>query len=136
MGTQQARHDKSRTKVSLLALFICVFCLLGVLGLVGCTTSTGDNGSGNSTDSGNVAMNSEQVSGSITEIIDSELLVEITTSTAPGLSQGLVRVDTGQIDSSIVKSLKVGDKITFEFTGQMGMSEPPFVSATSLEVNK
>jgi len=79
-------------------------------------------------------MNSEEVKGTITEIIESELLVEISDSTAPGLSQGLVRVDTSQIDSNTVKGLKVGDKITFEFTGVMGMSEPPFVSATSLKI--
>jgi len=81
-------------------------------------------------------MNSEEVTGNITEIFDNEIVVEITKSTADGLKQGLVRVDVSQIDSAVVKDLKVGNTVTFKFSGIMGMSEPPFVSADSLVVNK
>ena len=130
MRTRQAKRFGSRPKVSLLALLVCVFCAVGMLGLVGC------NGSGgNDQESDNGAMNSEEVSGTIVEIMDDELLVEISSSTAPGLSQGLVRVNIEQIDGDIIDKLKVDDKITFEFSGVMGMSEPPFVSATSLKAN-
>ena len=123
MGARQTRRSLSRPKASLLALLVCIFCVVGVLGLVGCNGSGGNN----------EPINSEEVSGTVLEIRDGELLVEITKSTAPGLEAGLVRVDVSQIDSNTVDSLKVDDKITFEFSGIMGMSEPPFVSATSLK---
>ena len=137
MRTRQTKSSSSRPKVSLLALLICVFCVVGVLGLAACNGSSG-NGQGNGNDNGNDngAINSETVSGTIVEINGDELLVDITKSTAPGLSQGLVRVNLEEIDSKIVDSLKVDDKITFEFSGVMGMSEPPFVAATSLQVDK
>ena len=131
MGTRHTLRAVSRAKVSLLAVVVGILCIFGVLGLAGCTTPAAQP-----PDNGGTAIASEEVKGTITEILESELLVEISESTAVGLQQGRVRVDTSQIDSELVKSLKVGDKITFEFSGIMGMSEPPFVSATSLEVVK
>jgi len=127
MKSRQTGGFALRPKAYLLTLLVSVFAVVGVLGLVGC------NGSGGS--GGGEAINSEEVSGVIIEITADELLVEITKSTAPGLQAGLVRVDVSQIDSKIVDNLEVDDAITFEFSGIMGMSEPPFVSATSLSAS-
>ena len=134
MKTRNAKRYQSRIQAPLLALFICVFCLFGALGLAGCTPSTPPSNPADREDTG--AMNTEVVSGTILEIMQKELLIEISESTAPGVAQGLVRCDISQIDSNIIKDLKVGDEVTFEFSGVTGMSEPPFVSATSLELSK
>jgi len=138
MRTRPIKRSESRLKASLLAVFVCVFCVFGALGLIGCTTSTqnSSNSEDATSESDDIVMNSEEVSGTIKEILETELLVEISESTAAGLQLGLVRVDISQIDSDTINNLEVGDTITFEFSGVMGMSEPPFVSANSLELSK
>ena len=123
MKTQGMKGLASRPLMYRLALFACLFCLIGTLGLAGCTTQGG----------GGDVMNSETATGTIKEIHDSEVLVDVASSSADYL-QGLARVGIDQIDSGVVDSLKVGDTVKFEFAGFMGMSEPPFIPATALEV--
>ncbi|MCL2808095.1 MAG: hypothetical protein FWD27_08100 [Coriobacteriia bacterium] len=113
-------------QLSLLAVLVCAFCLLGALGLAGCTSGGNDGNDGE-------AMNSETATATVVEISSDELLVDVSTSSATYL-QGLARIGIDQIDANIIDSLAVGDTVKFEFAGFMGMSEPPFIPATALEV--
>jgi len=117
---------------TLFSMLLGVALIFAVLGVVGCAKQDTNNPEGDG-QTGEQAMPSETITGTIDEINGSELMVSVTSSTTPAIV-GRVRVNVGQIDNSIVATLAVGDSISFEFSGAMGMSEPPFVSATELEV--
>jgi len=146
LKTQHKKGFVPRSLTCLLVLSLGVACALGALWLAGCTTPAQDSSATDNTNSGDsgTAGNSGtdvapvtpvDVTGTISEINGTELLVDVTESGTDAL-QGSVRVDTGQIESSIVDGLKVGDTVKLEFSGVIGMSEPPFISATKLEVVK
>ena len=131
---------KFRRQISHLcfSILIMLFFVFGVLGFDGCSASDEDiavtDHSSNNDES--AMVQTEKVTCIITEIDIPELLVEVTASSTEGLSLGsLVRVNTSQIDAETIEALQIGDTIRFEFSGVIGMSEPPYVSATKLEVD-
>ncbi|MDR2035749.1 MAG: YobA family protein [Coriobacteriales bacterium] len=119
----------------MLVVIVCLCCALGALWFAGCTTPADNNAASEGTIGPEGSLASEQVTGTITSLNGSELLIEITESSVDYL-QGPARIDTSQIEGDLAKNLKPGDKIKLEFSGIVGMSEPPYISATKLEVLK
>ena len=110
---------------------ISLMILLGVAGIfmvAGCTS-----GQTSSSDTNEGAIGAATVEGTIVSVFEDELLIEAENDSAGGLS-GLVRVGVTEIDKTLVDSLSVGDSIVVEYPGFAGMSEPPFISATSIQL--
>jgi len=138
MKTKLNTHNGSKVFKSLLLFLVSAYCVLNICGLVACTTPAGDqNSDGQANGESGGPITSEEVIGVITQIETgaSEILIDASADSNEFL-QGPVRVDISQIDESIIKDLKVGDSIKVEYPGIVGMSEPPFISANSLEVVK
>ena len=125
----QAEQGSLRIPIALLLGAALVFAVLGVTACSGADTA----GNGENDQTSSQGLPTETVSGTIVEIYDSELMVSVVDSTTPAITD-MVRVDVSQIDNSIVMGLHVGDPVTVSFSGAMGMSDPPFVSATELKV--
>lgn len=116
---------------------LAAFMLIGVLSCVGCTSeveATTDEGS--ELDAGNdnaQVMNQEQVTGTVTSISEAEILIDATDDTGDFL-RGAVRVNVSSLDASIYNALKVGDTVIVTWSGMVGMSEPPYISADTIEI--
>lgn len=77
----------------------------------------------------------EWVVGTVLNISENEILIDVTSDSTGNLT-GELRVSIGEIDSSIVKDASVGSTVEVVFSGVMGMSMPPFISALELSVSK
>lgn len=133
MTSKQTKRFALRPTMLVLALSACLLFTLGALGLAGCNNAT-DNSYNDQASSGTSDQDMEEtITGKITSIDNPEILIEVPAENKEAL-EGSVRVDISQIDTSITKNLKVGDTVTVNFSGAVGTSEPPFISAITLEV--
>ena len=127
---------KTRNLKAVKLALLSLICALGLAMVVGCGAQSAtpeENGGNEGNGNGSAAVSAAVVEGTITEISAEELLMNATSDTGGSL-QGAVRVGFTEIDEDVVKSLNVGDTIKVEYPGIMGMSEPPFISANSIEV--
>lgn len=138
-----------KSRVAVLSAF--ALCALLLVGLAGCampeptgdeqtsaaqeenatTTGNAETGTGAETD----AVSGQEVTGVITEVGESELRIDASADSNEFL-QGPVRVDFTSIGKDAIKDLKVGDTVVVQYSGQVGMSEPPYISATSIEASR
>ena len=123
MESQTKKQSVRNPMKYILTVCLCIMCVAGVLSIAGC--SAPEESSSQQTEAA--------VTGVITSLGSTELLVEASEDTN-GFLQGQVRVDISQINSSIVQGLMVGDTITVTYSGQVAMSAPPLISATTLGV--
>lgn len=112
-----------------------LLCVLGVVvaasmfALIGCSQPAEDK----EVSDGQGSLGPTYVIGTITSIGESELLIEAAEDGNEFLT-GPVRVDLSQIEGNIIAELAEGDTIKVDYSGQVGMSSPPYVSATAIEV--
>lgn len=132
MKARRENRPAARLFRQVLVACLCSVFALGALGLYGCASTTDGPASNEQESSGTESLANEEVTGTIASISETELLVEVSESSDDFL-QGQVRVDLSQIADSVVQSLQVNDVVKIEFSGQVGMSEPPFISAITLE---
>ena len=113
-----------KTIVSVFALLLCGACVFLV---AGCSAKDA------SADSD--ILKAEKLEGVVTEIAGSEILINASADSNSYLA-GPVRVNIVEIDKDFIDSLSIGDKVIIEYPGIVGMSEPPFVAAISIEIVK
>ena len=75
----------------------------------------------------------DQVKGTVTAIAGDEVLLRAKEG-GTSILQGPVRVGIDAIDTQTLAKLKVGDTIIVYYMGIVGMSSPPFVPATEIEI--
>ena len=121
MKTPVPSATNSRAFASLLLSILCIVIIASSVVLAGCEDKSEPEG--------------PYVRGQIVSIGEAELQIEAATDSNEFLS-GLVRVDFSQIDKGIIESLKIGDTIIVTYSGAVGMSSPPFISAETLEVKQ
>lgn len=117
-----------RIAVGMLAVLLGAVCVFLVAGCSSSAPSSSDTANTDTTTTG-----TPQVTGTITSISDGELLINATANSDGSLS-GTVRVDTSQIAKDTLDALKVGDTVLIEYPGIVGLSEPPYISANSIQV--
>ena len=130
--TKTPKPSKALTYI--LSLTCCFLFSLGAL--AGCSTpAPSAPESGQATPGAESAtqgqMEEGTIIGTITTIGDTELLIEATENTQE-YPIGSIRVNVEGIDSSILESLQEGDTIEITYSGQVGMSEPPYIAALTL----
>lgn len=111
------------------------------LSVIGCAPTTetkvdepsNESSELNANDKEEPAMNEEQVTGTVTSISEAEIMIDAVENTDNYL-KGPVRVNMDNLDVEILNTLKVGDTVTVTWSGIVGMSEPPFISAQSIEI--
>ena len=140
MKNQSYKHAGMRSQKVLLAVCVAMLSSLFAFGLVGCSAPAGSgaaDSSGQSTGTSSTgtedALEEQVMIGEITSISETELLVEATSDSSDFL-QGPVRVNVEALEASLIETLNVGDTIRVVYSGQVGMSSPPYVAAVSLVV--
>lgn len=115
--------------MKLKSIIIATITCIAMVGLVGCGTNY--NNSSKTNDS--TTATQEWVIGNVSEIAGNEMVIE-STSDSSGSLTGTVRVNIESIDSAIRNNVSQGKSVKVYYSGQVGMSEPPFISAKSLDV--
>lgn len=115
----------STRKVKQIAVFLLSALLL--IGIIGCSSEETKR------PEPVTEGTQEWIIGTISSISDEEILVSAT-SDSLGTMTGPVRVGTSEIDASVIEGLTVGDELEIVYSGIMGLSDPPFISAISLTV--
>lgn len=113
------------TKRSLRMIGIAILAAAALLCSAGCSAHEAAQPEG--------ALESEWVKGTVTDIAPSEILIDVTSDSTGSLT-GDMRVSIGEIDDATVKSIEEGSTAKIVYSGVVGMSNPPFISATELTV--
>jgi len=121
----EVKSTIQKTLLGILALMLCGACVFLFAGCSPTEDASADNS----------VLKAEKVEGIITVIDEQEIRIDVA-SDSNGFLAGPVRVDITEIDKGTIESLRIGDMIVIAYPGIVGMSEPPFIAAVSIEIVK
>lgn len=127
------RSSMTKYPAVLLICGVLAACSLFAFGLTGCSSSRGESSVSTEGETAFPIPGQEQVKGTVIAVGDGEVLME-TKEDAASVLQGQVRIGISAIDSTTVAKLKTGSVIVVYYTGMVGMSFPPFVPATEIQI--